>query len=67
MGDEDYNQRLSERRSESVKKALINKGVSSDRIKTKGCGSSQPLLPNNFDDELRALNRRVSMTFVKEY
>ncbi len=67
MGDEDYNQRLSERRAESVKKALINKGVSSDRIKTKGCGSSQPLLPNNFDDELRALNRRVSMTFVKEY
>lgn len=66
-GEEEYNQRLSERRAESVKLALINKGISSERIKTKGCGSSQPLLPNNFDDELRALNRRVSMTFVKEF
>lgn len=67
MGDEEYNWRLSERRAESVREALINKGISSDRIKTKGCGSSQPLFPNNFDDELRALNRRVSMTFVKEF
>lgn len=62
MGDENYNQRLSERRAESVAKALIDRGVSAERIKTKGCGSTQPLLPNNFD-ELRDFNRRVSMGF----
>jgi outer membrane protein OmpA-like peptidoglycan-associated protein len=62
MGDESYNQRLSERRAESVAKALIDRGVSAERIKTKGCGSTQPLLPNNFD-ELRDFNRRVSMGF----
>lgn len=65
VGSEDYNQLLSERRAESVAKALIDKGVSAERIKTKGCGSTQPLFPNNFDDELRDLNRRVSMGFSR--
>ncbi|MBO5810256.1 MAG: OmpA family protein [Bacteroidales bacterium] len=62
MGNADYNQLLSERRAESVAEALIKKGISSERIKTKGCGSTQPLFPNNFD-ELRDFNRRVSMGF----
>ena len=62
VGDEKYNQILSERRAESVANELINKGISAERIKTKGCGSTQPLFPNNFD-ELRDFNRRVSMGF----
>ena len=62
-GDENYNLELSKRRAESVKNALINKGINEERIKTKGCGSTQPLFPNNFDDELKFLNRRVSMSF----
>ena len=65
MGSESYNQILSERRAESVAKALIDRGVSAERIKTKGRGSTQPLFPNNFDDELRDLNRRVSMGFCQ--
>ena len=64
IGGEEYNLRLSERRAESVKSALINKGVSSERIKTKGCGYSQPLPANNFDDELKTLSRRVSMSLL---
>ena len=64
VGSEDYNLVLSKKRAESVKSALINKGVSADRIKTKGCGSSQPLSTNNFDDELKTLNRRVSMSLI---
>lgn len=63
MGSESYNQILSERRAESVAKVLIDRGISAERIKTKGRGSTQPLFPNNFDDELRDLNRRVSMGF----
>lgn len=63
MGEESYNQILSERRAESVARALVDRGISAERIKTKGCGSTQPLFPNNFDDELRDLNRRVSMGF----
>ena len=65
MGGESYNQLLSERRALSVADALIGKGISAERIKTKGCGSTQPLFPNNFDDELRDLNRRVSMRFSR--
>ena len=64
MGSENYNQALSERRAEAVASALIDKGISAERIKTKGCGSTQPLFPNNFD-ELRDLNRRVSMIFSR--
>ena len=64
VGSEEYNLLLSKKRAESVKSALINKGVSADRIKTKGCGSSQPLSTNNFDDELKTLNRRVSMSLI---
>lgn len=61
VGDEDYNIMLSGRRAESVKNALVTMGVSAFRIKTKGYGSTQPLFPNT-TEELRALNRRVSMT-----
>ena len=64
IGSEEYNLILSEKRAESVKNALINKGISSERIKTKGCGYSQPLPTNNFDDELKTLSRRVSMSLL---
>ena len=64
IGSEEYNLELSKKRAESVKITLINKGISADRIKTKGCGSSQPLSTNNFDDELKTLNRRVSMSLI---
>lgn len=64
VGNEEYNIILSERRAENIKQALIDKGISPDRIKTKGCGSAQPLFPNNFDDELKKLNRRVSMSLI---
>ncbi len=62
VGSDEYNMALSLRRAESVKKALVDKGISSERIKAKGCGSTQPLLPNKLDDELNFLNRRVTMT-----
>ena len=54
----------SKKRAENVRMALINKGVAPERIKTKGCGFSQPLTTNNFDDELKTLSRRVSMSLI---
>ena len=65
VGSEEYNMSLSERRAESVKNALVDKGVSAERIKAKGCGSTQPLLPNKLDDELNFLNRRVTMSVLR--
>lgn len=60
MGDADYNISLSERRAESVRMALVDNGISINRIKIKGCGATQPLFPND-SDKHRALNRRVEM------
>ena len=57
-GSEDYNQRLSEKRAESVKDALIKKAVDPRRIYAVGYGESQPISSDN------ATNRRVSIVIV---
>ena len=58
QGADDYNLDLSKQRSESVKKALIEMGISADRLTTNGFGESQPLAENG-TPEGRAKNRRV--------
>lgn len=71
-GEEPYNQRLSERRAESVKAWLVEHGgVEATRIATRGHGESQPIGPNETpggadDPEGRQRNRRVEITIRKE-
>ncbi len=43
LGGDNYNQRLSERRAETVKNYLVNKGVDSNLIQTSFRGESDPL------------------------
>ena len=62
IGSESYNQGLSERRAESVKRYLVQSGIDADRISTVGYGELQPLVPN-VSEEARQLNRRVEMVF----
>ncbi|MFO8083903.1 MAG: OmpA family protein [Desulfobacterales bacterium] len=57
-GGEEYNLRLSERRAEAVKSALVQRGVSSHRIVTMGYGKSQPV------SSVDALNRRVEIVII---
>ncbi len=57
-GPKEVNEKLSEQRAESVKKELIKRGVSADRLKTKGYGPSEPISPNTTAPG-RARNRRV--------
>jgi OOP family OmpA-OmpF porin len=52
------NQKLSERRATSAKTYLVKKGISADRITTKGFGMDQPIAENNTAAN-KALNRRV--------
>lgn len=59
-GDPDYNMSLSKMRADSVKAALVEKGVAEGRIKTEGYGATKPLYPND-SEENRALNRRVEL------
>jgi outer membrane protein OmpA-like peptidoglycan-associated protein len=57
-GPEDYNQRLSEKRAEAVKSALIQRGMDPKRIQAVGYGESQPISSNN------AMNRRVGIVIT---
>jgi len=43
VGDSDYNQRLSTRRANSVKRFLVSKSVVAGRIVTAGKGATQPV------------------------
>jgi outer membrane protein OmpA-like peptidoglycan-associated protein len=60
LGTETYNQGLSVRRAEAVKRYLVDSGISAERIITAGKGETQPLVPNN-SEEARMLNRRVEL------
>jgi len=55
-----YNQQLSERRADSVAKALIGVGMPAQDIHTRGLGSTQPVA-NNRTSAGRTENRRVSI------
>ncbi len=60
-GNADYNQRLSERRAESVGSYLAQSGVSQGRLEMTGYGETQPVATNS-TEEGRAQNRRVEIT-----
>jgi outer membrane protein OmpA-like peptidoglycan-associated protein len=60
FGSDANNQRLSERRANAVREALIEDGVSPSRITTRGDGSSNPVA-SNATAEGRAHNRRVEI------
>ena len=57
-GKEEKNIRLSQRRTEAVKKYLVDKGIKSSRIEAIGHGSSLPIADNNTFDGQRK-NRRI--------
>jgi OmpA-OmpF porin, OOP family len=60
-GSDEYNQGLSERRAEAVKKWLADNGASSgDQISTKGFGETQPIADNK-TEKGRFENRRAEI------
>jgi len=59
MGTAAYNKKLSQRRAESVKKYMVEKGgIDANRIKAIGFGEEKPIASND-TDEGRQQNRRV--------
>lgn len=62
-GSDDYNQKLSQRRAESVAAYLRANGISAARVTTRGMGESDPKVPNA-TDEARAENRRVEFVIT---
>ncbi len=63
-GSAKLNIELSQKRSDTVKDYLMNKGVSAKRLNSKGYGGSRPIASNKAEDT-RQLNRRVEFTIVK--
>lgn len=61
-GSEAYNQRLSERRADAVRQALMRAGVSADRIQMQGLGEGYPVASNDTAAG-RQQNRRVEIIF----
>lgn len=63
VGKAEYNQKLSERRAESVQTALLDNGVASSRVRIIGFGDTR--LDELGDDEVsHAMNRKVVATVV---
>jgi OmpA-OmpF porin, OOP family len=64
QGNDAYNMKLSEKRSDYVINYLVKKGVAKDRLVKKFYGEANPAADNN-TAEGRALNRRVEIKAVK--
>ncbi len=62
-GADDYNQSLSERRADSVKAYLVERGVAPARLMTIGYGETQPVA-DNASASGKAQNRRVEVAIV---
>jgi outer membrane protein OmpA-like peptidoglycan-associated protein len=60
VGSDSYNEELSQRRADSVKAALLSRGVDASRVSTEGYGKAYPVA-NNSDSGGRQLNRRVEV------
>lgn len=59
-GEDSYNESLSQRRAQSVKQALIARGIDESRIETRGYGERFPVASNDTSTG-RQLNRRVEI------
>jgi hypothetical protein len=65
QGDQDANLRLSQKRAESIKQYLVDRGhISPDRVEAIGYGSQKPIVEEKTDSD-RKLNRRVEFQIIK--
>ena len=59
-GGEEGNMKLSQRRADNVKAAIVAKGIAADRLDAEGFGEQHPLCPANDTKECKASNRRIA-------
>jgi outer membrane protein OmpA-like peptidoglycan-associated protein len=63
VGTDAYNQKLSERRAQSVRDYLVKAGLSQEILSVEGHGKSRPIVAGN-TEAARAKNRRVELGIV---
>ncbi len=64
-GADDFNIRLSQARADAVRRALIGRGVSADRLQSVGLGEEFPLASNELESG-RQQNRRVEIIILNK-
>ena len=64
VGKDEYNLTLSQKRADSVKLWLIEKGIDSGRLQSKGYGKQNPIADNSTEDG-RKQNRRTEFKILK--
>ncbi len=65
VGSDSYNRELSALRAESVKRFLVEHGISSSKLRTRGYGESQPIASNSTGAG-RAQNRRIEFRILSQ-
>lgn len=70
-GTDNYNDKLSQARAESVMKYLMSKGIDKSRLEAKGYGETVPVAPNTNEDgtdnpEGRQKNRRTEFKILSK-
>ena len=63
VGDDEQNRILSQKRADTVKSYLVEKGVNSNQIEAVGFGETKPRVPNT-NDTNRAKNRRTEFVIL---
>ncbi|MBW3468703.1 OmpA family protein [Arthrospiribacter ruber] len=66
VGSASYNENLSLRRAESVKRYLLENGIKEGRAIPLGKGDREPIRPND-SAENRAMNRRITISIQENY
>jgi outer membrane protein OmpA-like peptidoglycan-associated protein len=64
VGDETFNYDLSQRRVDSVRKYMIEKGIDASRLEARGNSELKPIASNDTPAG-RARNRRVQFTILE--
>jgi len=63
-GDDDYNMKLTEARSQAVRTYLVEKGVEAGRLNAHGYGETRPVC-NEHNEDCWSRNRRVEFVIEK--
>ena len=65
-GQADYNQKLSQKRAQSVVDYLIKKGIDVERLTPVGYGKSKPVIANAETEEEHQKNRRTAFQVLRQ-